>query len=92
MQKIKISGYKKSESQYFAAMGMVVKEGRFYTATISMLNRRRPNTKQAAFKIQIESTNHDTVLKQLHKIVDLFPPVEDIEMLDVSNIEELYHE
>lgn len=90
MQKIRFKAVEKSESRYSIALGIIVKEGSHYNATLALQDRNKPYLHKAISDFNIKSTDKKILLKHVHDIVNLYPPEQDLDILfyDMEELKE----
>lgn len=87
MRKIRFKGVENS-SMYNIALGVIVKEGQYYNANLTLKDKNRPFLPKAVAEITIRSSNKRILLGQVHDIVKLYPPEQDLDIL-FYDVEEL---
>ena len=88
MQKIRFEAVEKSESRYSIALGIIVKEGSHYNATLALQDRKKPYLRKAISDFNIKSTDKKILLQHVHDIAELYPPKQDLDVLFID-MEEL---
>ena len=88
MRKIRLKAVENSESKYNIALGIIVKEGPYYNATLALQDRNKPYLRKAISDFNIKSTDKKILLQHVHDIVNLYPPKQDLDVL-FYDIEEL---
>ena len=87
MQKIRLKAVEKSESRYSIALGIIVKEGSHYNATLALQDRNKPYLSRSVSDINIKSTSKKILLDQVNDVAKLYPPKQDLEMLLIDREE-----
>lgn len=88
MRKIRLKAVENSESKYNIALGIIVKEGPYYNATLALQDRNKPHLPRSVSDINIRSTSKKILLNQVYDMAKLYPPKQDLDVL-FYDIEEL---
>lgn len=77
---------------YIAIASVDVKNDRRYEAILTIGDRKQPKSKYAASDVHITGRSKEIVYEQIREVATIFPPMKNVQVLDIEEMRKLYEE
>ena len=87
MEIIEIKGNKESKSRYKTILAGLDKNGNYFGAFVTTIDKKNPRSHFGAGNIEVKGTNRKKVMEQILAIISIFPPEHTLHFIDMTESE-----